>query len=315
MSQVEADIEALKTLRQALRAFANRQSEALQAAEAEITYTLASLEEAEAYWRREVERRRWELNACLAQMDYEGYYVDCSSYERTLDAAEQELEQVIRWRVQVEEAAAEYRRVAQRLTDLLQNELPRASTFLANRITALEAYYASQLLGAATALAGAGVSGVIGSVVAAIRHSQGKFSRIMGSMSEQIAAQVLSEKFGLQEVPFDQPHQGFDRVFQAPGMPLVVMESKVSSSGQLRLGRTHAGEQGSPEWISATATRMADPLSAQWSPANERIAGLVHELEPGNVPVAAVVVNPETESTDIYWRQSGGGWQRLEKEG
>ncbi|MDZ7379134.1 MAG: hypothetical protein ONB06_07270 [candidate division KSB1 bacterium] len=315
MSRVQADIEALKALRQALLTFASRQSDVLQSAESEIARTEAMLREAEQYWRRQVERCRVELEACIYRAmlaAQQGYSVDCSAYEYALQRAEEQLTRVIQWQARVQEAVAQYRTAAQRFASMLQNDLPRATSFLADRIAALEAYYASQVLAAATALAGAGIAGVMGGVIAAVRRSQGELARVMGSVGEQVAAQVLSEKFGLQEVPFDQPKHGFDRVFRAPGMPLVVMESKVSSSGALHLGQTKAGEQASPEWIAAEAAKMADRSSAQWSPANERIARLVQELGAENVPAVAAVVNPATGLSDVYTRQGTSDWQLLQ---
>jgi hypothetical protein len=94
-------------------------------------------------------------------------------------------------------------------------------------------------------------------------------------------------------------------------MPLIVVESKVSSRGRLQPGQTRAGEQGSPGWIAAEAGRMADPSSAQWSPANERIARLVQELGPENVPTLAVVTNPNTQTVDVHVRGEAG-WRLLE---
>jgi hypothetical protein len=152
----------------------------------------------------------------------------------------------------------------------------------------------------------------MGGLIVIIRQTSGELRRVVGSEGEEISAQVLSERFGLQEIPFDQPKHGFDRVFRAPGIPLIVMESKVSSTGELRLGRTQTGEQGSPEWVAATATRMSGRDSAQWSPANELIAQTVQRLGPENVPVITVVVNPESGLADVYVRRGESDWCLLE---
>lgn len=315
MSRVQADIEALKSLQQAMLTFAARQADALQSAESEIAYTQERLEQAERHWRYEVERRRAEVEACYlraAMAASQGYAVDCSAEEYALRQAEERLTEILRWQQRVQEAVATYRQAAGRFQQALETLIPRATSFLADRIAALEAYYASQVLATATALAATGVAAVMGDVIAAVRRSKGELSRVMGSVGEQVAAQVLSEKFGLEPVPFDQPKHGFDRVFHAPGMPLVVMESKVSSSGALHLGQTQAGEQGSPQWIAAEAARMADRGSAQWSPANERIARLVQELGVENVPAMAVVVNPTSGSSDVYLRQETGDWRLMQ---
>lgn len=314
MARVQADIEAIKALREALRTFAGRQRDAMDQARAEIARTDALLAEAERHWRREVDRRNQALRNCLNEQAYaarEGRHVDCSRYEYALREAEENLARILETQHRVQEAVSRYRGMAHRFGSMLANDLPRATTFLTNRITALEAYYASRVFAAAAALATTGVRRVIGGVIGAIRHSQGELSRVMGSVGEQVAAQVLSEKFGLEEVPFDQPKHGFDRVFSAPGMPLIVVESKVSGSGKLRPGQTQAGEQASPTWIADKAARMADPSSAQWSPANERIARLVQELGPENVPTLAVVTNPNIQTVDVHVR-GNAGWQLLE---
>ena len=265
MTHVYADIEALKALRQALLTFAARQSDALQEAEAEIACTQAALHEAEQRWRYEVERRRAEVEACYVQAmiaTQQGYAVDCSGYVQALRYAEEHLTRILEWQRQVEIAVSQYRSVAQSFASLLQDLLPRATSYLADRITALEAYYAMRVMQTATALAHTGVSGVMGGVIAAVRRSKGELNRVMGS------------------------------------------------SGDLHLRPTQAGEQGSPGWIAAEAARMADRDSAQWSPANERIAALVQKLGAENVPALTVVINLTNNQADIYTR-APTGWQPL----
>ncbi len=314
MTRVQADIEALKALRQVLRSMAARQVEALEAAEREISYTLAVLDEAERRRRDEVERCRAALAACLQAAAYAaagGYWVDCSGYEYDLRYAEERLTRIIQVKVQVESAIASYRPAAERFRRFLEDQVPRAGAFLADRITALEAYYAARLMGVVQAVAAGGWTALMGGVIAAVRRSRGELSRLMGSMGEQVAAHILSEKFGLEEIPFDQPKHGFDRVFRAPGIPLIVMESKVSSSGKLHLGQTQAGQQGSAGWVAAQAEKMADPTSAQWSPANERIASLIQEMGPEQVPVVSVVLNPTEGTGDVYLRSAEDTWRLL----
>ncbi len=316
MTQVRADIEALKSLRSALIRFAQRQTEALEATEREIARKEKSLEDEEKRCRREVQRHSQRLQACLAAARAaaaKGGQVDCSPERASLHEAERELEQVRRRVVEVKTAAERYRRVAQRVQAMLHEQLPHATSFLQDRITALEAYYAAQIDAATASFASLGMPEIVGSVIGAMRHTKGELSRVIGAVGEEIAAQVLTERFGLRQVAFDQPKHGFDRVFSAPGMPLVVVESKVSSTGNLRLQPTKSGEQLSPGWIAASASRMADRSSAQWSPINSRIAGLVEELGPDNIPVVAVTLNPNTNTADVYWRIGTGSWQLLEQ--
>ena len=312
MTRIAADVEALDALRDALRIFAARQTDALDSAEREIGRTQAMIEAAEREARREVERCRTALVDCYREADYaaaQGGWVDCSGYEYALAEAEDRLARILAWQSRVHEAVQQYRSVARSLQAALENDLPRATSYLADRIAALEAYYASGALAAATALAAAGGLGLMGAVIGAIRTCAGGLNRTMGDIGEGLTAQVLSEKFGLTEVPFDRSWHGFDRVFRAPGIPLVVVESKVSSTGDLRLGQTQAGEQGSPAWLAAQAGRMTDRASAQWSPANERIGQLIQSLGAENAPVVTVVVDPVTGQGDVYVRQGSSGWQ------
>jgi len=163
-------------------------------------------------------------------------------------------------------------------------------------------------------LAALGV-GLTAAAIAVTRWLATDVRHALGAVGEELSARLVREQPGFQELPFDQPKHGFDRVFTAPGLPLIVLESKVvgaHSRAPFQPGQTRHGEQGSPEWIAAQAEKMADPTSAQWSPANERIAALVKELGPENVPAVAVVIQSETGLADVYVRPAGGeGWQPL----
>ncbi len=314
MTRVDADVEALRALRGALPDFARRQFEAIEVAEQEIARTQQLLEEAEAHARLRVEEARAALEACFFQAmlaAQQGESVDCSYYEYALRQAEERLVRILEWQHRVRQEAESFRAVARAHQDALAGLLPQATAYLDRRITALEAYLATRLQAAAVGVAAAGALALMGGVIAAIRRNRGELARLKGALGEEIAAQVLSEKFGLQPLPFDQPKHGFDRVFTAPGMPLIVAESKVRTGGDLELGQTHAGAQGSPAWIAAQAARMADRSSAQWSPANARIAGLVQEIGAENVPAIAVVTNPETGRSQAYIRSEAGDWQPL----
>ena len=314
MTRVDTEVEALKALRGALPDFARRQYEAIEMAEQEIFRTQQLLEEAEARARLRVEEARSALEACFFQAmlaAQRGESVDCSSYEYALRQAEEHLVRILEWQNRVRQEAEAFRAVAHTYRDMLASLLPQATGYLDRRITALEAYLATRLQATAVGVAAAGALALMGGVIAAIRRNRGELARLKGALGEEVAAQVLSEKFGLQPLPFDQPKHGFDRVFTAPGMPLIVAESKVRTGGDLDLGQTRAGEQGSPEWIAAEAARMADRSSAQWSPANERIAHLVQELGPENVPAITVVINPETGQSQAYLRSDEGDWRPL----
>lgn len=313
MTHVYADVEALKALRAALPHFARRQYEAIEQAEAEIVRTQERLKAAEWEARSELEQARAALENCYLQAmlaAQQGYSVDCSGYEYALRRAEERLIRILEWQNRVRQEAEAFRSVAYAYRDHLADMISGATAYLDRRITALEAYHATRLQATALGVASGGVLGMMGGVIAAIRHNRGELARLKGAVGEEIAAQVLSEKFGLQPLPFDQPKHGFDRVFTAPGIPILVAESKVRSGGALDLGQTQSGEQASPEWIAAEAARMADRESAAWSPANERIARLIQEIGPENVPAVTVVIDPETGASQAYFRQDEG-WQPL----
>lgn len=314
MTQVHADVEALKALRGALPDFARRQYEAIEEAEAEIARTQQRLEAVEQEARYQVEQARAALENCYIQAmlaAQQGYSVDCSGYEYALRQAEERLIRILEWQNRVRQEAEAFRNVAYAYRDYLANAIAQATAYLDRRITALEAYHATRLQATATGVAATGALALMGGVIAAIRHNRGELARLKGALGEEIAAQVLSEKFGLQPLPFDQPKHGFDRLFTAPGLPVLVAESKVRSGGGLDLGQTRAGEQASPEWIAAEAARMADRASAQWSPANERIARLIQEIGPENVPAVTVVIDPQTGASQAYLRQGEADWQPL----
>lgn len=314
MTRVYADVEALKTLRAALPDFARRQYEAIEQAEAEIARTQQRLETAEQEARYEVEQASAALQACYYQAmlaAQQGGSVDCSGYEYALRQAEERLIRILEWQNRVRQEAEAFRAVARAYQDHLADAIAQATAYLDRRITALEAYHATRLQATAAGVAASGTLGLMGGVIAAIRHNRGDLARLKGAVGEEIAAQVLSEKFGLQPLPFDQPKHGFDRLFTAPGIPILVAESKVRSGGGLDLGQTRAGEQGSPEWIAAQAAKMADRDSAQWSPANERLARLIQELGAENVPAVTVVMDPQSGQGQVYIRQGESGWQPL----
>jgi hypothetical protein len=341
-------IQALEEFKGHLTRFNAQAQEILNATEIEIRRTLDWLQERLNYWRNEVRRRQEILTqaeralaACRAGgwYDKNGYYHEppCTAQweavhrARTyLAEAEAELRTVQEWTRLVERQAEEYHRQAQRLKAWLDGELPKANAFLERKITTLQSYIAMgmssggyvttppvQAVGGtfatAVGLATLG-AGLTTAAIAVIRWLAGDVRHALGMVGEELSARLVREQPGFQELPFDQPKHGFDRVFTAPGLPLIVLESKVSSTGQFHPGQTQHGEQGSPEWIAAQAEKMADPASSQWSPTNERIAALVRELGPENVPAVAVVIQSETGLADVYIRPAGSDtWQPLQE--
>ena len=344
-------IQALEEFKGHLTRFNAQAQEILNATEIEIRRTLDWLQERLNYWRNEVRRRQEilaqaerALAACRAGgwYDKNGYYHEppCTAQweavrrARTyLAEAEAELRTVQEWTRLVERQAEEYHRQAQRLKAWLGGELPKANAFLERKITTLQSYVAmgissggyvttppvqaaGETFATAVGLAALGV-GLTAAAIAVTRWLATDVRHALGAVGEELSARLVREQPGFQELPFDQPKHGFDRVFTAPGLPLIVLESKVVGAhgrAPFRPGQTQHGEQGSPEWIAAQAEKMADPTSSQWSPTNERIATLVKELGPENVPAVAIVIQSETGLADVYVRPAGSdAWQPLQE--
>ncbi len=340
-------IQALAEFKSTLNRFNAETLEAFNATEIEIRRTADWLQERLNYWQGEVRRRQQILDqaeralaACRAsgwRDPKTGAYYEppCTAQWEAvrrarahLEEAQKELRTVQQWLRAFQQAAEDYYRQARRLRAWLEGELPKANAFLEHKITTLQSYVAmgissggyvvtppvqavGETFAAAVGLAALGV-GLTAAAVAVIRWLAGDLRHALGQAGEALAAGLVREQPGFRELPFDPPKHGFDRVLTAPGLPLLVLESKVSAGGQFRPGQTEHGEQGSPEWIAAQAEKMADPASAQWSPANERIAALIRELGPEQVPTVAVVIGRDTGLADLYVRPAGAeAWQPL----
>jgi len=343
-------IQALEEFKGHLTRFNAQAQEILNAAEIEIRRTLDWLQERLNYWRNEINRRREVYNRAWAayqrclesrrMRDKNGNVIQlpCPAEEAALERArlhlaeaEAELRTVQEWTRLVERQADEYHRQAQRLKAWLDGELPKANAFLERKITTLQSYVAmgissggyvttppvqaaGETFVTAVGLAALGV-GLTAAAIAVTRWLATDVRHALGAAGEELSARLVREQPGFQELPFDQPKHGFDRVFTAPGLPLIVLESKVVGAhgrAPFHPGQTRHGEQGSPEWIAAQAEKMGDPTSAQWSPTNERIAALVKELGPENIPAVAMVIQSETGLAGVYVRPSGSdAWQPL----
>ncbi len=311
MTTIHADLEAIQSVRAALLSFAARVYEALPDAEFAVERGAATLDRQEDAARRAVNELTTRLYECHAAAMY-GYPVNYYHIQQALWDAEQRLTRILHLRRRFDSAVNAWRSRKYALERATDDDLAAATGYLDRRITALESYYATTLATTALNLGRSGIPWLLPATVGALRLAIGHSNRALGRTAEEVAAAVLSERFGLQEVPFTQPAHGFDRIFRAPGLPVIVVESKASHDGKLRLGQTLAGEQGSPGWNAQQADNMADSASKQWSPANERIGRLVQTLGPENVPVLAVVVNHQAFTADVYQRQPDGAWQVLE---
>ncbi len=341
-------IQALQDLKAALARFGGEAQEALDAARPEIRRTLDWLSERLLHWQNEVRRRQQMLaqaQAALARCKASGvrdpktgacHEPPCTGEweavrlaEVSLREAQAELGTVQHWKGALEQAAAAYEREAGRLMSLLSSDLPKANALLGRNIATLRSYVlmSAPATGASfstTPPSHAAAGTVVGAVQMAtvnaalaglavylLAQLAADVRLALGPAGEHLAARLLEEDFGWQELPFDQPKHGFDRVLVAPGVPIIVLESKVSRRGHFQPGRTAMGEQGSPGWIAGHATRMADPESAEWSPKNERIAALINEIGAENVPAVAVVIETESGLAHVYHRVGDGAWEPL----
>ncbi|GIV78346.1 MAG: hypothetical protein KatS3mg050_2740 [Litorilinea sp.] len=256
--------------------------------------------------------------------------------------AQDQLRQVLNWRRLVENSAKEYQREAGRMADWLRQELPKASGLLENKVNTLYDYTSSRPGGAPpfdsatfTTQSPADVTARIAALLMSPPPEgidpdrldslglarlaildwlrRGPWQRALGDVGEMLAADLAWREGNLCEIPFDPPYHGFDRIFLTPDGRVVILESKVHTRGKFYPGQTQHGEQGSPEWIAAQVEKMADPSSAQWSPANECIAALIREVGPERTPVVAVVIETETGQAHIYHRQGDAPWTPLQK--
>ncbi len=343
-------IQALADLRATLLRFGADTEAALRAMDVQVRQTLEYLGERRRHWEAKVRAAEEEYkraSAALQACQSRGYtdpktgrtYIPPCTQEhewvrragQALTEVRARLREVVEWRRLVERTAEEYGRQARRMAAWIREELPKASGLLESKVNTLYGYTGigpggipsfapatfatappadaaagAAALGALLAAVGVGVAGV-----AVIRWLGQGVQKALGDVGEALAADLARQEGRLREVPFDQPKHGFDRVFLTPDGRVVILESKVHGRGEFHPGQTQHGEQGSPEWIAAAAERMADPSSAQWSPANERIAALIRELGPENVPVVAVVIETETGQAHIYHRQGNEDWTPL----
>ncbi len=148
-------IQALEDQRTAFNRFNARCREALDVAAHEIRRTENWLAERASYWRGQVMKAEEELrqaqralSACQASGDRD-HPPNCgtqmyrvSEARRALDATIEEFQKVLKAQKALAEAAEAYGQQAQRFATLLNNQTPRATAFLSNKITALQGYIA-----------------------------------------------------------------------------------------------------------------------------------------------------------------------------
>ncbi len=163
-------VQALIDLRNGLNRFSNDAQGSLQTAEQEIRRVEEWLRQRLAHWQTEVQRCQEALRAAESALvrceasgyrDEKGYYhaPDCSAYvaavaqaNTRLQQAQAELNNVKNWMRHVNQAASTYRVQSQRMSRILQNEMPKAISLLGEKISELQAYLTSTM-GAGTTLA------------------------------------------------------------------------------------------------------------------------------------------------------------------
>lgn len=141
MPRYDADLDALKHLRDALVTFATQQPDVFDAIDQEVAPAMQAIDDAEQQARHQVEQCSQELQNCRALQQVTS--IDCTSEVIALHNAEEKLETIRQWQSRVRDAIADYRAARQRFTGVIDNDLPRARAYLSDRITALEAYQAT----------------------------------------------------------------------------------------------------------------------------------------------------------------------------
>lgn len=167
MNAEQANVKSFQALIEFNRSLAQFRGESQQALDAitrEIRRVEEWLDERQRYWRHQVEhaqetilQTRRNLEDCRASgnhdsSDTRGYNApDCIAYEERLSEAyhnlrhaEEELQNVIHWRYNVNDSVRNYLRQSSQLLSLIHNEVPKGAAFLGQKITQLEEYQAEQ---------------------------------------------------------------------------------------------------------------------------------------------------------------------------
>jgi hypothetical protein len=340
-------IDTLVDLKQSLARYAHEIVSPLEKLDQEAVRTLEWLAARRRRWQRQVESAQQALRnaqAALAQCEAAVYHnkasnshlTDCSIHRiaitqclTQLKQIETELQKTDVDMRSVEQVYQEFRRHRHRFQNYLTNEIVESQRLLERCVTILHAYANTNIptslpardmvTAPVDALVGifslglvASTTGLTGVALAAMRKIAEHLQTNLGDIGEFLVEKLLQEKLGWQLLPFEQPKHGFDRVFTAPGLPIIIVECKVNRKGELHLGKTQDGQQGSPTWIAARTRAMADPTSAQYSPYNAALAALIEEIGPEHVPTVAVVITTETGEVTIHYRRSvSTNWERL----
>jgi len=138
---IDADIDALRGLHQALVRYRHAQREVAARGEDEIRLARAALEAKASYWRAQLELGQAGLGDCqdrAAQAAEDGA-VDCSGYARAVEQSREQLERIRRWQQRIDAEASEFGGTASRFRDLLEAGLPRVEEHVLALVASLEA--------------------------------------------------------------------------------------------------------------------------------------------------------------------------------
>ena len=273
MDRIEADIEALAAMRQALSLFAVRQTEAMASMAREISNALYELDESAHYWQREGEHHA-EAPQRLAHVQH----------------LQQRLQEAYDW----------HQQQAERLGVLLNEEtVPDGVRFLGARIEALQAYYGVTAEASQPQVVPTGRPRQPQSCDAALRQSiQASETQIrerLGTVGDEIIAQVLSDKFAGTRVDLQPLPDGVDHICAFPGLPVMVVVFADDSGAA-----TQTNEQ-------VVATAVLTEIMVQ------AVNTTVTEPQVILQPVMAVAAQMNQMRLAVYVRPADGTWQRLDE--
>jgi hypothetical protein len=135
-----------------------------------------------------------------------------------------------------------------------------------------------------------------------------------GSLGEELAQAAVENELGMKLLKFDQAKHGFDRLVRMPNGQAIIIESKTSNSGKLKLHTSKDGiRQASKDWVKRTAQRMCDYQSEQYSSENEQIGREILAKGVENIPVIACVSDFVSGTCDLYLRmdEQAEEWSKL----
>jgi hypothetical protein len=147
VTEVHADIEALKGLHEALVRFRYAQRGVAERGGDAVEMTRASLAAKASRGQARLEQCQAELDACRAgggagagdDGGEDEAAPDCSAYARAVEQATEQLEHIRRWQQRVDAEASEFAGPAGGFRDLLETDVPRAESQLLAAIASLEA--------------------------------------------------------------------------------------------------------------------------------------------------------------------------------